>query len=131
MTAGRALTPLGRCDWTSIRARMAEATCVWTDLDGLHAGAVPDQAPIATHLWAWRTEGEGAYLAWRWRIDGDTAIGAELRFEKASLAAATSLQARATPDRGLADELAGLADTVRLMQVGDEAPILFLVPDAE
>ncbi len=38
---------------TDLAAARPEMRFVWCDLDGLHYGRVPDQAPGATHLWGW------------------------------------------------------------------------------
>jgi len=33
-----------------------EMRFVWCDLDGLHYGRAPDQAPGATHVWGWASD---------------------------------------------------------------------------
>lgn len=66
--------PLGWTRWAELRGRLDGTTCAWTDLDGLHIAAPPREAPITTHLWAWRP---GWWL--RARIDADRAVAGILR----------------------------------------------------
>lgn len=71
------LERLGRLDWPEARALLAGTTCAWVDLDGFHlapAAALPQDAPHATHLWAWDTT-----YCLRLRIDGSRALAAALR----------------------------------------------------
>ncbi len=58
----------GRLPWTQARETLADYTCVWLDLDGLHVGAPPRETPIATHIWGWSN---GHYA--RARLDTDAA----------------------------------------------------------
>jgi hypothetical protein len=61
--------------WASVVAeQLAEATCLWQDLDGLHVAAAPAAVPPTSILWGWRDD--GGLL--RVRIDGDMAFVAEL-----------------------------------------------------
>jgi hypothetical protein len=56
--------------WTEAAAGpLADATCLWQDLDGLHVEAAPSAAPPTSILWAWR----GDPLLVRVRLDGQTA----------------------------------------------------------
>lgn len=60
----------GLMDWTeAVSGPLADCTCLWQDLDGLHVEPAPQQAPPASILWGWRG---GSYLV-RARLDGDDA----------------------------------------------------------
>lgn len=60
----------GRMRWTEAAAGpLADATCLWQDLDGLHVEAAPSVAPPTSILWAWH----GDSLLARVRLDGQTA----------------------------------------------------------
>jgi hypothetical protein len=63
----------GRRPWTEIYSLLTGCTCAWADLDGFHAGPPPDEAPLATHLWAWSPD-----RLLRIRVDGSDGITAEL-----------------------------------------------------
>ncbi len=60
-------------EWSEVARILAQATCVWADLAGLHVGSVPKELPVATHLWAWE---EG--VMHRVRIDSGSAVIASL-----------------------------------------------------
>jgi hypothetical protein len=49
---------------------LAEATCLWQDLDGLHVEPAPAGPPYTSILWAWRPD---SWLV-RVRLDGSTAF---------------------------------------------------------
>jgi hypothetical protein len=63
----------GRRPWEQIRALLSGCTCLWADLDGLHADEPPADPPLATHLWAWDTS-----RLLRVRIDGADGVTGEL-----------------------------------------------------
>jgi hypothetical protein len=63
----------GPMPWNEARTLLDGFQAVWADLDGWHvdAGSLPSDQPVATHLWAWKTDEE----CWaRVRFDGDSAI---------------------------------------------------------
>ena len=61
----------GRMSWAqAVAGPLADATCLWQDLDGLHVPEVPETPPPTTILWAWRPD---SWLV-RVRLDGDTAL---------------------------------------------------------
>jgi hypothetical protein len=61
--------------WAQVVAGpLAEATCLWQDLDGLHVAAAPADAPPTSIVWGWRADGSMV----RVRLDGDAAFVAEL-----------------------------------------------------
>lgn len=69
MTGDEVLCGTGWGSWTDVLALLAGWDATWSDLDGAHVGAVPDEPPKGTHLWAWRGD------AWaRVRIDEDEAV---------------------------------------------------------
>jgi hypothetical protein len=60
----------GRMNWVeAVAGPLADATCLWQDLDGLHVEAAPSTGPPTSILWAWR----GDSLLVRVRLDGQTA----------------------------------------------------------
>ncbi len=65
---------LGEHDWPELIARTDGWEAGWTDLDGLHLGRLPSEAPPTSHLWAWDDEGS----ALRVRLDGTRWVGAVL-----------------------------------------------------
>ena len=61
----------GRMTWAqAVAGPLAEATCLWQDLDGLHVSVAPDVPPPTSILWGWRPD---SWLV-RARLDGDTAF---------------------------------------------------------
>jgi hypothetical protein len=57
--------------WSTVTAgHLADATCLWQDLDGLHVEAAPSLAPPTSILWGWRPDGS----LLRVRLDGDRAF---------------------------------------------------------
>lgn len=86
-----ALRPIARQSWTSWRGQAPEAhTWLWFDLDGIQlATDLPPQAPIATHLWGWRS-GE----SWvRLRIDDGQIVGSRLTAEASGAITASRVEA--------------------------------------
>ncbi|PZS33525.1 MAG: hypothetical protein DLM58_07495 [Pseudonocardiales bacterium] len=77
------LTAVAAGQWQAARELGAGYTWFWCDLTGQHLHMeLPDQPPIATHLWGWRSDG------WmRWRLDGAEVIGAALHTNRPSGAA--------------------------------------------
>lgn len=64
----------GRMTWPeAVAGPLAGATCLWQDLDGLHAEQAPATAPPTSILWAWRDE-----TVVRVRVDSQTAFVAIL-----------------------------------------------------
>lgn len=61
----------GWLSWDEARAAMVGWQGVWVDLAGPHLGPLPDQAPHASHIWAWCAD------SWaRIRVDeGEAVIG--------------------------------------------------------
>jgi hypothetical protein len=58
----------GRMTWAqAVAGPLADATCLWQDLDGLHVSPAPDSAPPTSILWAWRPD---SWLV-RARLDGE------------------------------------------------------------
>lgn len=41
--------------WEHLHATTRNWTAAWADIDGFHLNHLPDQPPVATHLWAWTT----------------------------------------------------------------------------
>lgn len=74
VTSGAWLVAHGRRSWLEILPLLADCTCLWADLDGIHAATPPAGPPLSTHLWAWES---GRFL--RIRVDGTDGIAAELR----------------------------------------------------
>lgn len=69
MTPGSG-TAGGRMSWAEATAGpLADAVCLWQDLDGLHVEAAPPAAPPTSILWGWRSDS----LLVRARLDGQTA----------------------------------------------------------
>jgi hypothetical protein len=61
----------GRMPWAdAVTGPLAEATCLWQDLDGLHVSRAPAAPPPTSILWAWRPD---AWLV-RARLDGHIAF---------------------------------------------------------
>lgn len=78
-TAGR-LVRHGRLPWPGARALLAGTTCAWSDLDGFHlqpADRLPEDTPVATHLWAWTTD-----TCFRLRLDDGHALVASLHLSE-------------------------------------------------
>lgn len=65
-------------DWNQARSLLADATCLWQDLDGLHHQSIPESAPPTSILWAW-WDSPDLRVA-RLRIDGDTVYLAVARW---------------------------------------------------
>jgi hypothetical protein len=70
------LEPVGPMSWTEFRAAASVNAAWWAGLDGWHheRADLPDDVPIATHLWVdggWN--GRPALL--RLRLDGDQVVG--------------------------------------------------------
>jgi hypothetical protein len=64
----------GQLTWAdAITGPLAGATCLWQDLDGLHAEPAPQAAPPTSILWGWRDD-----TLIRVRLDGETAYVAVL-----------------------------------------------------
>lgn len=60
----------GRMSWAeAATGPLANAMCLWQDLDGLHVEAAPSAAPPTSILWGWRSDS----LLVRLRLDGQTA----------------------------------------------------------
>ncbi|MFI8774861.1 hypothetical protein ACIGKQ_22250 [Gordonia sp. NPDC062954] len=57
--------------WPDARRQLADATCLWQDLDGLHCTEAPETAPMTSILWGWWPEAHGQVV--RVRLDGDKA----------------------------------------------------------
>ena len=61
----------GQMTWAeAVAGPLADATCLWQDLDGLHVSPAPRTAPPTSIMWAWR---DGPVLI-RLRLDGDAAF---------------------------------------------------------
>jgi hypothetical protein len=68
------LTGTGWVSWGQITQALTGVECVWSDLEGVHAGPVPAAAPAgATHLWGWTPD-----ELHRVRVDDGQAILATL-----------------------------------------------------
>jgi hypothetical protein len=64
----------GQMTWAdAVAGPLAAATCLWQDLDGLHAEPAPQSAPPTSILWGWRDN-----TLIRVRLDGETAYVAVL-----------------------------------------------------
>jgi hypothetical protein len=62
---------MGKMPWTqALAGPLADVTCLWQDLDGLHVEPAPISPPPTSLLWGWRGS---AYLV-RVRLDGGTAF---------------------------------------------------------
>jgi len=60
-------------DWSSLREELDGWQAGWADLEGFHIQPLPPAPPLATHLWAWRSDG------WlRVRIDGHDWVASAL-----------------------------------------------------
>jgi hypothetical protein len=68
------LTGYGWQAWPAARQLVGSAECCWSDLDGWHVAPLPDDPPLATHVWGWDRD-----VLWRLRVDGDRAVVAALR----------------------------------------------------
>jgi hypothetical protein len=70
------LTPIEWTIWERVRAKADAMSWYWCDPDGdgVHvADALPDECPLATHLWGWSDR------VWhRWRIDPLAAVAQTL-----------------------------------------------------
>ena len=66
----------------TVAGPLAEATCLWQDLDGLHVEPAPASPPPTSVLWAWA----GSRLV-RVRLDGGTAFVAVHLEQRADQAA--------------------------------------------
>lgn len=55
--------------WTEVVTHLTNARALWQDLDGVHVGPLPENAPHTSILWAWACDG-GNWAA-RVRIDAD------------------------------------------------------------
>lgn len=115
------VAPLGRLEWGDVVGELAGATCVWQDLKGLHSGPVPEDAPLASHLWAWRGS-----QSWRFRVDGDTCVGAALNRDDGAASQGLAVLPRSTPDSSLSVLLGELAEDVRIVVVGEQSQAVFL-----
>jgi hypothetical protein len=113
------LTAWGRISWAEARQRLAGATCVWADLDGLQRGAAPEAAPITTHLWAWKSG-----TAWRLRVDGEVVIGAELSTQGL---VPEQLSSRPIPEPELGDLVDEILADVGQLTTAGPSPITFLI----
>lgn len=90
------LRPIARQSWTSWQRQAPEAhTWLWFDLDGIQLTTdLPRQAPIATHLWGWRS-GE----SWvRLRLDDARVVGSQLLTDTSGVVAARCTQACQWPE---------------------------------
>jgi hypothetical protein len=54
----------------AVAGPLADATCLWQDLDGLHVSRAPDAPPCTSIMWGWRPD---SWLV-RVRLDGDVAF---------------------------------------------------------
>lgn len=60
----------GRMTWAeAVSGPLAGCTCLWQDLDGLHVGQPPSDAPPTSIVWGWRDDS----VLVRARLDGDVA----------------------------------------------------------
>jgi len=130
--------PSGRMSWTEAAAGpLAGATCLWQDLDGLHASPAPQAPPLTSILWAWRPD---SWLV-RARLDGDIAFvavhdGAGLirtvPWDVGDGHSAGDLRVAASHGRGPAPDLGGTGaayEQVVVEGIGDGVgPITFLRP---
>jgi hypothetical protein len=108
---------------------LAEATCLWQDLDGLHVEQAPSEPPPTSILYGWR----GDSLLVRLRLDGDTAfvavhdcaVQAPVRTEPWSLA-----DGRVAGAAGRGPDEAGGGTGARYEQVvvDGDAPVTFVRP---
>ncbi len=78
MRAQLQLQAHGLLDWTTLRERLAGATCLWADVHGVRLGPAPECPPAFTHLWGWWPEARWA----RVRIDDGGGILAVLTEEE-------------------------------------------------
>lgn len=53
MSGELAICGTGWVPWPEFRALVPDWQAIWVDFDGPHVGAVPAEAPQASHLWAW------------------------------------------------------------------------------
>ena len=68
-TSGASRLSGGRSTWAVVLAgELADATCLWQDLDGLHVGPAPAAPPPTTLVWGWTATG----TLLRLRLDGET-----------------------------------------------------------
>lgn len=122
LIGGFQVEPLGRMDWDDVRNALAEATCIWQDLDGLHCDPVPESVPLASHLWAWSRS-----HSWRFRLDVGTCVGAVLTVDDGVVSRADAVLPRSTPDSGLSGLLAEVVGDVRIVVVGERSQVVFLI----
>lgn len=108
-------------------------TCLWQDLDGLHAEPPPQLAPPASILWGWRG---GSHLV-RVRLDGDDAYVAVHDMTAAGPVpertvpwAVDDLRVAASTGRGPGPEGGGVGARYEQVIVGgiETGPIAFVRP---
>jgi hypothetical protein len=102
------LVARGRLPWEQALPHLTDTTCLWADIDGLHSGPPPAQAPIATHLWAWD---EDRLL--RVRVDGADCILAELHLDPAAAGDPVRIAIRQVPTWPLGEGRVSVADQWR------------------
>ena len=74
----------GRVTWDDALTLLDGFSAMWADLDGWHVdgGPLPEQMPLATHVWAWDHDGN------RWarlRIDSDAVVVGLLAASRTSI----------------------------------------------
>ena len=113
MTESDVLCGTGWVPWAAVRELLGGWDAAWSDLAGAHLGVLPEEAPSATHLWAWRGD------VWaRVRIDDDEAVAGLLHpvgqcpqpGECSGTAVATTTQ---TPASSWPEKHIRLAETLR------------------
>lgn len=117
---------------TVVAGQLAGATCLWQDLDGLHASAAPAAPPPTSIVWGWRPDG----TLLRVRLDGDMAFVAELDAVAAAERAVRTVpwdvrkDGRVAGLRGPGSDYAGTAyEQVVVDGIGDDVgPVTFLRP---
>lgn len=114
------LAGFGRLSWKQARHHLDGSTCTWQDLDGLHTGPPPEQAPLATHLWGWTSQ-----CYFRARIDGNDVYLAQLT--PAGIGEHVDVTRHAAVMRPPEDTQAP-ALSLELLEIPGPAPVTFLRP---
>ena len=115
----------------AVSGPLADCTCLWQDLDGLHVEPPPGEAPPTSILWGWRGD---SYLV-RARLDGDGAYvavhqGPDADSERTVPWALNDGRVAASVGRGPGPDADGVGASYEQVIVGgiETAPITFVRP---